>query len=157
MAAKPLSIKGTECRSSVSLVRMVHDLAEYFRGRIGYFERCETPEVLDKLENWLRRRLRSMVWKQWERGTTRYRELRERGIAAQDPRKRRVAPMDHAPCETHQRWKIALSQRLLHLARASRAHGSWLAQPPNRRMCPVVWQGRVGDHSPYTDRKPECK
>ena len=29
-------------------------------------------------------RLRSMVWKQWKRGTTRYRELRQRGIAAQE-------------------------------------------------------------------------
>ena len=48
----------------ISLVRMVHDLAEYLRGWIGYFGRCETPEVLAKLEKWLRHRLRSMVWKQ---------------------------------------------------------------------------------------------
>src|SRR5713101_5054852 len=71
----------------ISLARMVHDLAEYLRGWIGYFGRCETPEVLDKLEQWLRRRLRSMVWNQWKRGTTRYRELRQRGIAAQDAAK----------------------------------------------------------------------
>src|SRR5437879_6282251 len=71
----------------ISLVRMVHDLAKYLRGWIGYFGRCETPEVLAKLEKWLRRRLRSMVWKQWKRGTTRYRELRQRGIAAQDAAK----------------------------------------------------------------------
>ncbi len=32
----------------ISLVRMVHDLAEYLRGWIGYFGRCETPEVLDQ-------------------------------------------------------------------------------------------------------------
>jgi len=68
----------------ISLARMVQDLAEYLRGWIGYFGRCETPEVLAKLEKWLRRRLRSMVWKQWKRGTTRYRELRKRGIAAQE-------------------------------------------------------------------------
>jgi len=71
----------------ISLVRIVHDLAKYLRGWIGYFGRCETPEVLAKLEKWLRRRLRSMVWKQWKRGTTRYRELRQRGIAAQDAAK----------------------------------------------------------------------
>jgi len=68
----------------IGLARMVHDLAEYLRGWIGYFGRCETPEVLGKLEKWIRRRLRSMVWKQWKRGTTRYRELRKRGIGAQD-------------------------------------------------------------------------
>jgi hypothetical protein len=39
----------------ISLARMVHDRAEYLRGWIGYFGRCETPEVLDKLEPWLRR------------------------------------------------------------------------------------------------------
>jgi RNA-directed DNA polymerase len=68
----------------ISLARMVHDLAEYLRGWMGYFGRCETPEVLDKLGRWLRRRLRSLVWKQWKRGTTRYRELRKRGIVAQE-------------------------------------------------------------------------
>jgi RNA-directed DNA polymerase len=71
----------------ISLVRVVHDLAEYLRGWIGYFGRCETPSVLDALGQWIRRRLRSLVWKQWKRGTTRYRELRKRGIAAQDAAK----------------------------------------------------------------------
>jgi RNA-directed DNA polymerase len=66
---------------------MVHDLAEYLRGWIGYFGRCETPEVLDELEKWIRRGLRPMVWKQWKRGTTRYRELRQRGIASQEAAK----------------------------------------------------------------------
>jgi RNA-directed DNA polymerase len=68
----------------ISLARMIHDLGEYLRGWIGYFGRCETPEVLNKLAKWLRRRLRSMVWKQWKRGTTRYQELRKRGIDAQE-------------------------------------------------------------------------
>jgi RNA-directed DNA polymerase len=63
---------------------MVHDLAEYLRGWIGYFGRCETPDVLDKLGQWIRRRLRSMVWKQWKQGPTRYRGLRKRGIVAQE-------------------------------------------------------------------------
>jgi RNA-directed DNA polymerase len=68
----------------INLARMVQDLAEYLRGWIGCFRRCETPSVLEELGQWIRRRLRSMVWKQWKRGTTRYRELRQRGIAAQD-------------------------------------------------------------------------
>jgi RNA-directed DNA polymerase len=71
----------------ISLARMVHDVAEYLRGWIGYFGRCETPSVLDELGQWVRRRLRSMVWKQWKRGTTRYRELRKRGVAAQEAAK----------------------------------------------------------------------
>jgi RNA-directed DNA polymerase len=71
----------------ISLARMVHDLAEYLRGWMGYFGRCETPSVLDELGQWIRRRLRSVVWKQWKQGTTRYRELRKRGIAAQEAAK----------------------------------------------------------------------
>jgi RNA-directed DNA polymerase len=68
----------------IGLARMVHDLAEYLRGWLGYFGRCETPSVLEELGEWIRRRLRSMVWKEWKRGTTRYRELRKRGIVVQE-------------------------------------------------------------------------
>ena len=68
----------------ISLAQMVQELTEYLRGWIAYFGRCETSSVLEELAQWLRRRLRSMVWKQWKRGTTRDRELRKRGIAAQE-------------------------------------------------------------------------
>src|SRR6202795_212645 len=40
----------------ISLAQMVQDSAEYHRGWIGYFGRCETPSVLEELEKWLRRR-----------------------------------------------------------------------------------------------------
>ena len=76
-----------EADTGISLARMVQDVAEYLRGWMGYFGRCETPSVLDELGQWIRRRLRSLVWKQWKRGTTRYRELRKRGVAAQEAAK----------------------------------------------------------------------
>jgi hypothetical protein len=37
------------------------------QGWIGYFGKCATPSVLVGLEQWLRRRLRSAIWKQWKR------------------------------------------------------------------------------------------
>ena len=37
--------------------------------------------MLLDLEAWLRRRLRSVVWKQWKRGRTGFRELRKRGVS----------------------------------------------------------------------------
>jgi RNA-directed DNA polymerase len=64
----------------VSLKRMVEDLARYVRGWGGYFARCETPSVLQDLDSWIGRRLRSVVWKQWKRGRVRYRELRARDV-----------------------------------------------------------------------------
>ncbi len=36
--------------------------------------------VLEGLEKWFRRRLRSAIWKQWKRGWMRYAELRHRGV-----------------------------------------------------------------------------
>jgi RNA-directed DNA polymerase len=63
----------------ISLRQMVKELATYLRGWLGYRGDCQTPSVLQSLEMWLRRRLRSMVWKQWKRGRTRFRELRKRG------------------------------------------------------------------------------
>jgi len=51
----------------ISLTQMVKEIATYLRGWLGYFGDCQTPWVLQSLESWLRRRLRSVVWKQWKR------------------------------------------------------------------------------------------
>jgi hypothetical protein len=56
---------------------MVKELVTYLRGWLGYFGDCQTPSVLQTLEKWLRCRLRSVVWKQWKRGRTTFRELRQ--------------------------------------------------------------------------------
>ena len=65
----------------ISLTQMVKEIVTYLRGWLGYFGDCQTPSVLQSLESWLRRRLRSVVWKQWKRGRTRFRELRKRGVS----------------------------------------------------------------------------
>src|ERR1700751_4514180 len=49
----------------ISLRQMVKDIATYLRGWLGYFDDCQTPSVLQRLETWLRRRIRSTVWKKW--------------------------------------------------------------------------------------------
>jgi RNA-directed DNA polymerase len=88
----------------ISLRQMVKEIATYLRGWLGYFGICQTPSVLRDLETWLRRRLRSVVWKQWKFGRTRFRELRKRGIgkdlAAQ------TAGSPHGP------WRLANSPAL---------------------------------------------
>ena len=88
----------------ISLQQMVKELATYLRGWLGYFGACQTPSVLQRLEAWLRRRLRSVVWQQWKRGRTRFRELRKRGVgkdlAAQ------TAGSPHGP------WRLANSPAL---------------------------------------------
>jgi RNA-directed DNA polymerase len=64
-----------------SLEKIVEELSRYLIGWRGYFGFCETPSVLRSLDQWIRRRLRSVVWKQWKRGRTRFAELRRRGVA----------------------------------------------------------------------------
>jgi RNA-directed DNA polymerase len=88
----------------VKIETMVEQLALYLRGWRNYFGYCQTPSVLDGLEQWYRRRLRSVIWKQWKRGSVRFAELRKRGVgrdlAAQ------TAGSAHGP------WRIANSPAL---------------------------------------------
>ena len=87
-----------------STKQMATELTRYLRGWIGYFGKCQTPSVLASLEEWVRRRLRSAIWKQWKRGPARYAELRKRGVgtvlAAQ------TAASAHGP------WRLANSPAL---------------------------------------------
>src|SRR5580704_8027406 len=88
----------------VKVERMAEELGRYLRGWIGYFGQCQTPSVLQGLEEWTRRRLRSVIWKQWKRNPVRFAELRKRGVgrdlAAQ------TAGSAHGP------WRLANSPAL---------------------------------------------
>jgi RNA-directed DNA polymerase len=88
----------------VSMERMAEDLSRYLRGWIGYFGKCQTPSVLEDLEKWTRRRLRSAIWKQWKRGTVRFAELRKRGVGKDLAAK--TAGSAHGP------WRLADSPGL---------------------------------------------
>jgi RNA-directed DNA polymerase len=63
-----------------ALGQIVEQLSRYLIGWRGYFGFCQTPSVLRALDQWVRRRLRCLVWKQWKRGTNRFAELRRRGV-----------------------------------------------------------------------------
>ena len=82
----------------------IERLARYLIGWRGYFGFCETPSMLRALDGWLRRRLRSLVWKQWKRGRRRYAELHRRGVGR-----------DLAACtagSAHGCWRLANSPAL---------------------------------------------
>ena len=88
----------------ISLEQMAKELASYLRGWRGYFGYCQTPSVLHGLDHWIRRRLRSVIWKHWKRGSVRFARLRQRNIgpdlAAQ------TAGSPHGP------WRLANSPAL---------------------------------------------
>jgi RNA-directed DNA polymerase len=88
----------------VKVEKMAEELGRYLRGWIGYFGQCQTPSVLQGLEEWTRRRLRSVIWKQWKRGTVRFAELRKRGVGKELAAK--TAGSVHGP------WRLAESPAL---------------------------------------------
>jgi RNA-directed DNA polymerase len=60
---------------------LAKELASYLRGWKSCFGFCETPAVFRELDKWIRRRLRSVVWKQWKRGRVRFARLCARGVS----------------------------------------------------------------------------
>ena len=64
----------------VRVETMVAQLSRYLTGWRGYFRFCQTPTVLRRLEEWTRRRLRSVIWKQWKQSRVRFAELTKRGV-----------------------------------------------------------------------------
>ena len=63
-----------------SLPQVVDELKPYLIGWRSYFGFCETPRVLTNLEAWIRRRLRMYLWREWQNGQNRFKELRRRGV-----------------------------------------------------------------------------
>src|ERR1700693_1241459 len=70
---------GTRPAAHVRLQQLIEDLTPYLIGWRGGF--CQTPRVLTNLEAWIRRRLRSYLWRQWQNGHNRFNELRRRGVS----------------------------------------------------------------------------
>ena len=50
---------------------------EYVRGWVEYFRLADMKQLLTKTDEWARRRIRAVYWKQWKRIRTRYRILRK--------------------------------------------------------------------------------
>ena len=63
-----------------SLSQIVKLLRPSLIGWRSYFGFCQTPIVLTHLEAWIRRRLRMYLWRQWQNGRNRFKELRRRGV-----------------------------------------------------------------------------
>ena len=87
-----------------SLSQVAKELSCYLIGWRGYFGFCETPSVLRELDQWIRRRLRAIPWKQWKRGRTRYKKLRRRGVGRELAAQAAGSP--HGP------WRLSHSPAL---------------------------------------------
>jgi RNA-directed DNA polymerase len=63
------------------ITTVVRELAVKLRGWVAYFRLSEVRGVFERLDQWLRRKLRALYWRQWKRWRTRIKELRRRGLA----------------------------------------------------------------------------
>jgi RNA-directed DNA polymerase len=94
----------TRRTGGASLAQVAEKLSRYLTGWRGYFGFCETLSVLQGLDQWVRRRLRAIAWKQWRRGRTRFAELRHRGVSVH--RAAKTAGSPHGP------WRLSNSPAL---------------------------------------------
>ena len=66
-----------------SLPRLIETLNPALRGWMNYFSLTQSRRPIEELDTWLRRRLRSIVWRQWKRPRTREAKMRAHGLDAQ--------------------------------------------------------------------------
>jgi RNA-directed DNA polymerase len=69
-----------------NLKQTLQELAPVIRGWVAYFRKSEVKAALEALDQWLRRKLRAVVWRQWKKPATRRRKLIARGL---DPERAR--------------------------------------------------------------------
>jgi RNA-directed DNA polymerase len=66
-----------------SLGWMVERLEPLIRGWVAYFQKAEVKAAFEQLDEWLRRRLRCILWRQWKRPRTRAKRLMKLGLERQ--------------------------------------------------------------------------
>jgi group II intron reverse transcriptase/maturase len=67
----------------VSMAYRLKKLAEITNGWINYFGIADGLSNLQKLDGWIRRRLRACIWKQWKKVKTKYKNLMKLGISTE--------------------------------------------------------------------------
>ena len=77
----------TERSKGISMDRRLGELNTYLRGWIGYFRLADTASVIQHLDEWIRRRLRMCLLKQWKKPKTKCRNLVALGIYPEEARK----------------------------------------------------------------------
>jgi len=146
-AAKMRLRRLTKRNWRVSMTVRIAALNRFSRGWTAYFALADTPSIFEELDEWLRRRLRQVRWKEWKRPRGRYRGLVARDIPAGQARQWAGSGRG---C-----WRIAGSPILARALPTSYWQSQGLAGflGPYRQLrdarrtagcgpaCPVVWEG----------------
>jgi group II intron reverse transcriptase/maturase len=81
--------------ASRNLGKTIEALNPVLRGWTSYFRLTEVKGVLQELDGWIRRKLRCLLWRQWNRPATRNKRLQERGLG--ETRAWKSASNGHGP------------------------------------------------------------
>lgn len=55
-------------------------LTQFVRGWVNYFSLADMKKALSRMDEWLRRRIRAVYWKQWKKVKTRYQMIKKFGL-----------------------------------------------------------------------------
>lgn len=81
LAKAKRKLKELTSRNQGRNVRQVMEkMKVYIRGWIGYYYVADMKRILQSWSEWLRRRLRMYIWKQWKKPKTKVQNLRKLGI-----------------------------------------------------------------------------
>ena len=65
--------------NGISYETLKTKLKQYVVGWVNYFKLADMKNLLQRTDEWLRRRLRMFIWKRWKKVRTRYRRLKQLG------------------------------------------------------------------------------
>lgn len=52
-------------------------LTQFIKGWINYFSLADMKSLLKKMDEWLRRKIRAIYWKQWKKTKTKYQKIKK--------------------------------------------------------------------------------
>lgn len=70
-----------------NIEHVIKEVNRFVRGWVGYFRLSTVKQAFVSIDQWLRRRLRKILWEQWKKPKTRYRKLVALGLNAVRARK----------------------------------------------------------------------
>ncbi|WP_427179543.1 group II intron maturase-specific domain-containing protein [Paenibacillus sp. TC-CSREp1] len=81
LAKAKRKLKELTSRSQGKKARQVMEKVKvYIRGWIGYFYVADMKRILQNWNEWLRRRMRMYIWKQWKKSRTKVQNLQKLGV-----------------------------------------------------------------------------
>ena len=86
-------------------------LAEYVRGWINYYKLADMKGLMTETDEWLRRRIRAIYWKQWKKVKTRYRNLR--ALKLEEWQVHQIANSRRGYWRTAQILSVALTNKII--------------------------------------------